>query len=197
MKGIKETDLPAKIQLFYNLIGENTDENYIDFFYSEDRKNRSKNLIGFDSDELIYVGNTKGADYFFIYHDDKNKDILESPVAYLSSKGDPWDIFAKNFDEFLSLLFFGTSIIPETLNNINAYQNGIGIEGVKEKFMNAEYFLKLDELVTSTYTGFSRFKNLLENQVNAKKAINPVDLIFKAKSKNPMFNQWILNKATG
>jgi hypothetical protein len=196
MKGIKEIDLPADIQLFYSLIEDNADENYIDFFYSEDRKNRSKNLIGFDSDELIYVGNTKGADYFFIYPDDQNKDILESPLAYISSEGEPWDIFAQNFGEFLSLLFFGTSIIPEAINNINAYQNGIGIEGVKEKFMNEEYLLKLDKLLTSTYTGFSRFKNLLENKLHVNKAISPVDLIFRAKSKNPSFNQWILNKST-
>jgi hypothetical protein len=194
MKGIKEIDLPADIQLFYSLIADNTDENYIDFFYSDERKNRSKNLIGFDSDQLIYVGNTKGADYFFIYSDDRNKDILESPLAYISSEGEPWDIFAQNFAEFLSLLFFGTSIIPETINKINAYQNGIGVEGVKEKFMNEEYFLKSDKLLTSTYTGFSSFKNLLETKLNVNKAINPVDLIFRAKSKNPSFNQWISNQ---
>jgi hypothetical protein len=196
MKGIKETELPAYIQLFYSLTGDNTEENYIDFFYSDERKNRSKNLIGFDSEKLIYVGNTKGADYFFIYHEDQNTDILASPLAYISSEGEPWDIFAQNFDEFLSLLFFGTSIIPETLNHINAYQNGIGIEGVKEKFMNTAYFIKSDQLLTSTYTGFSRFKDLLENEMNVKKASSPVDLIFTAKSKNPSFNQWILNNGT-
>jgi hypothetical protein len=196
MKGIKETDLPANIQLFYNLIADNTDENYIDFFYSDERKNRSSRLIGFDSDELIYVGNTKGADYFFIYHNDKDKDILESPLAYISSKGDPWDIFAQNFDEFLSLLSYGTSIIPEALNHINAYQNGIGIEGVKEKFMNQEYFIQLDKLLTSTYSGFPKFKDLLENKMDVKKAMSPVDLIFAAKSKNPSFNQWIVNNGT-
>ncbi|MCX3265582.1 hypothetical protein [Pedobacter agri] len=193
MKGIKETEDYVGVKPFYDMISTNTEKNYIDFFYSDDRKNRSKNLIGFDSDQLIYVGNTKGADYIFICLKGENRELLNNPLVYVSSEGDPWEFFAQNFDEFLSLLYFGISIIPDTLININAYQYGIGLEGLKEKIMNEDYFLRLNSLLTSTFPGFIEFRKRLVTDFKINQHANPIDLIFHAKSRNPSFTQWISN----
>lgn len=119
----------------------------------------------------------------------KNETALwkDCPVAWIDSEGEPNAVFAQNINEFISLLYFDTFRIYDTLMDI--YRKAGQFEFAPEGF-----FIEDENFAKDNYPDYTRLCNFIENELGIQKPAAPDRLIYTAHNSNLGFESWYKTK---
>ncbi|MFC4873935.1 hypothetical protein [Negadavirga shengliensis] len=164
---------------------ENNNGQIEDLYLSKTKKQKLESLIGAEKAknfEVIVAHTSHSLVCFWVLNETTPKQ--KHPIVWLDSEGAPNSVFAQNFEEFLSLIPYGSGTIYDILSSWLDYMDEPdSTEPPLERFDK----IYLEELLNEANENENGLKEFILwlNKVNVKIAENPVELIRKAIKKYP------------
>lgn len=154
---------------------ESLEKKAIDFYPVSENFSRP-NIDHLDKAKFKALGRT-AADCIILAWKNNGQEYWEDcPIAWLDSEGEPNAIFANNSNEFISLLYFDTYRIYETLMDILR-------KGDNFQLAEPDSF-KIDiDYAKSTYPAYSELTDFIQKNLHIQPAAQPEKLILEAYSK--------------
>ncbi len=110
---------------------------------------------------------------------DSNADWNSHPIAWIDSEGVVNAVFAKNFDDFLSLLYFDTSFIYNTLYYLNNHNQNFSFD----KNIGDRYAAEAE----NNYPANKKLQGFLKEVLQVARPADPVKIIKDAIESYPNF----------
>jgi hypothetical protein len=116
---------------------ENAAEEFADFQLVRNPEQKLKGLVDDQgkADAFQVIGKHGTGSLIAFWREQEDKELVLSPIVWLSSEGFPNSVFATSFAEFLSLLPYGTGFIYDVLSNYYYHKDDPDLQpSPEEKF---------------------------------------------------------------
>jgi hypothetical protein len=135
-------------------------------------------------DRFMLIGQHASASLLVIWKaSDSPADKL--PIAWIDSEGDPNDVFAADFSQFLSLLPYGTGFIYDVIAKWKYYQEDPSNYQLPGKGYTPEKLSAQLEENRKEFPGLPKYEKWLANEAGLQTAADPVAMIGGAMKKYP------------
>lgn len=175
---------------------ENSAEEFADFEIVRNPEQKLKGLLdNQDKVQDFQVIGRHGTDSLIAFwRDDREVDLIDSPIVWLSSEGFPNSVFASSFADFLSLLPYGTGFIYDVLSTYYFHQDDPDLQpSPEEKFTPEEISSYLADN-RERYRGHSAFVKWLQDEANVEVTRDPLSGIKGAIASHPDLASWLREK---
>ncbi len=171
----------------------NSPNEFADFQLVKEPETKLKVLLDDDrkATDFQVIGRHGAGSLIAFWKEDKEADFMHSPIVWLSSEGFPNSVFANSFDEFLSILPYGTDFIYDVLSNYYFHKQSPRLQpSPKQKFTSAKmksYFNQHKK----QYEGHDELMAWLTNHATIAVAENPLSVIEKAIPAHSDLASWL------
>jgi hypothetical protein len=185
----KSSGMVAQFEAFCR----NAPDEFADFQLVNEPEKKLKALLYDDRKvaDFRVIGRHGAGSLMAFWKADKETDLTHGPMVWLSSEGFPNSVFASTFEDFLSLLPYGTDFIYDILSNYYNHQQSPQLQPApKEKFTPAKIKSYFNQ-AKKRYKGHAALIDWLTNQANIPVAENPLVVIEKAILAHPDLASWL------
>ncbi len=135
-------------------------------------------------DKVIVLGQDRSASLVVAWKE-KELPADKLPVAWIDSEGDPADVFAESFGEFLSLLPYGTGFIYDVLVRWKYHQEDPSVyQPPSNEYTTEKLSAQLEEN-RKEFPGLAEYEKWLVNEAGLQIAADPVAMIGEAMKRHP------------
>ncbi|WP_222940433.1 hypothetical protein [Hymenobacter sp. BT491] len=183
---------PDVVQQFGEYLQNSTAE-FADIQPVKDAEAKLHNLLNDSQKAKAFrvIGQAGTGSLIAFWKDNKATDFKRAPVVWLSSEGFPNSVFASSFEEYLSLLPYGTGFIYDVLSNYYFHKQSPQLQPApQEKFTAAKIKSYLKQNI-SQYKGHAEFLTWLKDEATVTVASAPLDVIEKAIQHHPDLAAWL------